>query len=117
MEFEMMGPADPVSMDAMGGLGLIDERHLRAETIKALRATRDDAEMLEIMRYLITRWHGIWTEPPAQPTDALRPATHLFEIHLFGQSATGATPEQATRNWLTAAENSLSGEPTAGRAA
>ena len=51
---------------------------------------------------------GHWQAPsPGGPTG--RPATHLYEIQLFGQSAIGTTAEEAAKNWRTCALNQIEG--------
>ena len=53
--------------------------------------------------------HGFWQDPGTAGTSP-RPATHLYEIQLFGQSANGTTPEEAARNWRTCALKQIEGE-------
>lgn len=51
---------------------------------------------------------GHWQEPsPGGPIG--RPATHLFEIQLHGQSAFGTTPQEAAQNWRTCALKQIEG--------
>lgn len=58
--------------------------------------------------------HGDWLDPaPGGATTATgtthRPATHLVEIHLHGITGTGATPEEAAKNWRLCALNQIDG--------
>ena len=52
---------------------------------------------------------GHWQDPaPGGPIG--RPATHLFEIQLYGQTASGTTPEEAANNWRTCALKQIEGD-------
>lgn len=52
--------------------------------------------------------NGHWQAPsPGGPTG--RPATHLFEIQLFGVHSVGFTAEEAAKNWRTCALNQIEG--------
>lgn len=64
------------------------------------RAVRDlDVDALaETLRIACLRGAGHWQGPaPGGPIG--RPATHLFEISLFGVIGTGTTPQEAAHNW------------------
>lgn len=52
---------------------------------------------------------GFWQDPGTAVTST-RPATHFYEIHLFGQTAIGTTPEEAAHNWRTCALKQIEGE-------
>lgn len=48
--------------------------------------------------------NGHWQEPaPPRAKESRRPATHLFEIQLFGIHAVGFTDEEAAKNWRNCA--------------
>ncbi|NEX45210.1 hypothetical protein [Pseudotabrizicola algicola] len=86
-----------------------------AERSRFARATR--ATPLPLLTQIIAQTcragFGHW-QAPAPHCDLAggpigRPATHLYEIQLFGQSASGTTPEEAAKNWRTCALNQLGG--------
>lgn len=104
----MMGlPYPPHLTDAIEQSGWQNDLPGQLRAFLTATAACDDLALLAAIRMNCDLGRGIWTEPPAQPHAAHRPATHLFEISLFGQSAVGFTPDHAAHNWRIAATRSL----------
>lgn len=57
--------------------------------------------LVTVLQRICARGFGAWTAP-AKGTK-YRPATHLHEVTVWGVTGTGPTPEEAARNWRTAA--------------
>lgn len=88
-------PAPPASAPLAADLD--DMRRL----VLAMRNAPID-QLTRTLAVLCRMGNGHWQEPsPGGATG--RPATHLYEIQIYGQSAIGTTPEEAARNWRTCA--------------
>lgn len=81
---------------------LIEEEHAarRAAFLACVDHVPADALALRLRR-ICDRGHGAWTVPATGTKH--RPATHLHEVTLWGLTGTGPNPEEAARNWRTAA--------------
>jgi hypothetical protein len=102
-------PALPVDLDhdqaqahTLTVEALIEEEHAarRGAFLSHMDLAPVDA-LLTVLQRICARGHGAWTVP-AKGTK-YRPATHLHEVTLWGLTGTGPTPEEAARNWRTAA--------------
>jgi hypothetical protein len=68
--------------------------------------------LIDVIRQACLRGYGFWQEPPdAAARDKIRPATHLYEIALFGVTGIGADAAEAARSWHRAAMNTLAAAP------
>ncbi|XAI95584.1 hypothetical protein [Nostoc phage Nsp-JY21] len=101
-----MTPASP--RETPGPPDGADSQHaMRRNLALATRATPLPL-LTQIIAQTCRTGLGHWQEPsPGGPTG--RPATHLYEIQLFGQSANGTTAEEAAKNWRTCALNQIEG--------
>lgn len=77
--------------------------------VRAVRHADVDS-LTEAIRRECQSGLGHWQEPGPAPRDTARPATHLYEIALFGQTAIGITPQEAARNWRRCALTQIEGE-------
>ena len=102
-------PAVPVDLDhaeaeahTLTVEALIEAEHAarRAAFLACVENVPADA-LASRLRRICDRGHGAWTVPAKRTK--YRPATHLHEITLWGLTGTGPTPEEAARNWRTAA--------------
>jgi hypothetical protein len=102
-------PALPVDLDhdqaqahTLTVEALIEEEHAarRGAFLACVEEVPADALAVRLRR-ICDRGLGCWTEP--QTARHQRPATHLHEVTLWGLTGTGPTPEEAARNWRTAA--------------
>jgi hypothetical protein len=66
----------------------------------------DADKRADAIRAAIATGFGTWLSPDDGNAQH-RPATHLYEIGLFGVAATGQTAEQAIGNWFTVATRVL----------
>lgn len=95
-------PVDPSAMDpeAVNLWVTETERNLLVEFM-----THHDLAPLDVLiaaiRTTCEHGFGIWMEPQTAPHH--RPATHLFEIALFGVTGVGYSLEQAASAWRIAA--------------
>lgn len=102
---EMVENTHAATLDGLIEADLADRRACFAEPLR--HAPLD--VLLDAVRQACTGGFGIWTEPDQPATH--RPATHLFEIHLLGLTATGASPAEAARNWRHAVLAQIDAQP------
>lgn len=85
------------------------EVQLRHDLATRLEHAPLDALILALRQTCATGL-GVWLVPEQATDRALRPATHLVEISIFGAQGTGLTVEEAARNWRRAALNLTEGD-------
>jgi hypothetical protein len=105
-------PADPKGFADLRDVEawLAEDQHRRRAAFVLAVAEAPLDVLVDAIRTACLRGFGLWQEPPKpQPgRSPLRPATHLYEINLFGISGVGHDVTEAARSWRRAALNSLS---------
>lgn len=96
--------ADPEAMDP-GAVDMWVAEATRAHLTHFL--TLHDLAPLDVLvgaiRSTCMRGLGVWMHPQTEPHQ--RPATHLYEISLFGVTGCGFSLEQAASSWRIAARS------------